>query len=140
MRIQRTQGGLTVQAIVGDHAAFLGFDLTPDARTGCLGFALHRVDHTENEAYWLPGFKTFQSVVPNPTSTVIYPSNRHPVQSMWWGDYSAKPKHDYTYQIVPVYGSPAAPVVDDATSVSLEVSTGDPDTGVHGIYFNRGVA
>ena len=140
MRIKRTQGGLTVQAVVGDHAAFLGFDLTPEARKGCLGFALHRVDHTENESYWLPGFKTFRSVVPNPTSTVIYPSNQHPVQSMWWGDYSAKPTHDYTYTIVPVYGTPAAPVVDDATSVSLDVATGNPDTGVHGIYFNRGVA
>jgi hypothetical protein len=79
-------------------------------------------------------------VVPNPTSTVIYPSNQHPLQSMWWGDHSAKPKHDYTYTIVPVYGTPAAPVVDQATSVSLDTATRNPDTGVHGIYFNRGVA
>src|SRR3954453_10414338 len=141
MRIRRTQGGLAVQAIVGTHAAFLGFDLTSDARKGCLGFALYRVDHTENESYWLSGFKTFRSVEPNPSSTVIYPSNRHPIQSMWWGDYSVKPQHDYTYTIVPVYGTPASPVIDDdANSVSLDVSTADPDTGVHGIYFNRGVA
>src|SRR3954471_24691473 len=141
MRIRRTQGGLAVQAIVGTHAAFLGFDLTSDARKGCLGFALYRVDHTENESYWLSGFKTFRSVEPNPSSTVIYPSNRHPIQSMWWGDYSVKPQHDYTYTIVPVYGTPASPVIDDdANSVSLDVSTAAPDTGVHGIYFNRGVA
>lgn len=140
MRIKKTRGGLTVQAVVGNHGAFFGFDLTSDARKGCLGFALHRVDHTENESYWLSGFKTFRSVVPKPTSTVIYPSNRHPVQSMWWGDYSAKPSHEYTYTIVPVYGTPGAPVVDEATSVSLDARTGDPDTGRHGIYFNRGVA
>ena len=59
---------------------------------------------------------------------------------MWWGDYSAKPAHDYTYKIVPVYGTPASPVLDDARSVTLDVSTSDPATGKHGIYFNRGVA
>ena len=125
MRVKKTQGGLTVQAVVGDRAVFLGFDLTSDARKGCLGFALHRVDHTENESYWLAEFKTFRSVVPSPTSTATYPSNQHPLQSMWWGDHSAKPKHDYTYTIVPVYGTPAAPVVDQATSVSLDTATRD---------------
>lgn len=140
MRISGVQGGLLVQVIAGDHAVFFGFDLSAAARIGCLGFALHRVDHTENEAYWIPGFKTFRSVVPNPASTVIYTTNQHPVQGMWWGDYSAKPAHDYTYKVVPVYGTPANPVLDDAKAVSLNVATGDPSTGVHGIYFNRGVA
>lgn len=129
-----------MQAVVGDHAVFFGFDLSPAARTGCLGFALHRVDHTENESYWMSSFKTFRSVVPNPTSTVIYATNEQPVQSMWWGDYSAKPAHAYTYKVVPVYGTPADLAVDDTKSISLDVSTGDPTTGVHGIYFNRGVA
>jgi phosphatidylserine/phosphatidylglycerophosphate/cardiolipin synthase-like enzyme len=140
MRVRKTQDGLTVQAIAGDHAVFLAFDLAPSARTGCLGFALHRVDHTENEAYWLAGFKTFRSVEPHPAATVIYPSNVHPVQSMWWGDYSAKPTHSYTYKIVPVHGTPTAPTVDDTTAVTLDVATVDPTTGAHGIYFNRGVA
>lgn len=49
---------------------------------------MYRVDHTENESYWIPGFKTFRSVVPNPTSKVIYTTDKQPVQSMWWGDYS----------------------------------------------------
>ena len=31
-------------------------------------------------------------------------------------------------------------MVDDATSVTIAVTTGDPGTGTHGIYFNRGVA
>jgi hypothetical protein len=140
MRSRAVRGGLTVQAVAGDHAVFLGFDLDSDARKECLGFALYRVDHTENESYWIPGFKTFRSVVPNPTSKVIYTTDKQPVQSMWWGDYSAKPAHSYTYKVVPVYGTPANPTVDDTTAVNLEVSTGDPATGLHGIYFNRGVA
>jgi hypothetical protein len=60
MRCRVQSGGTTVQAIAGNHAVFFGFDLTEDARPGCLGFALHRVDRTENEAYFLSGFKTFR--------------------------------------------------------------------------------
>jgi phospholipase D-like protein len=140
MRKRIEQGGLAVQAVVGTHAVFFGFDLAADARPGCLGFALHREDHTEGEAYWIAGFKTFRSVVPNPSQTIIYTTDKHPVQAMWWGDYSAKPAHDYTYKVVPVYGTPASPVLDDTKSVTLDLSTSDPDRGVHGIYFNRGVA
>ncbi|HZC61447.1 MAG TPA: phospholipase D-like domain-containing protein [Streptosporangiaceae bacterium] len=140
MRKRIEQGGVVVQAVTGNHAVFFGFDLAAEARTGCLGFALHREDHTEGEAYWIPGFKTFRSVVPQPSATTIYTTDKHPIQGMWWGDYSAKPAHDYTYKIIPVYGTPASPVVDDARSVTLDVSTSDPATGKHGIYFNRGVA
>lgn len=140
VRTRGQQGGLTVQAVAGNHAVFLAFDLTPDARAGCLGFGLHRTDHTENEAYWLSGFKTFRSVVPNPTSTTVYTSDKHPVQSMWWGDYSAKPAHRYTYKIVAFYGLPKNLTSTDTVSVSIEVTTNDPDSGTHGVYFNRGVA
>jgi len=140
MRCRVQSGGTTVQAIAGNHAVFFGFDLTEDARPGCLGFALHRVDRTENEAYFLSGFKTFRSVVPQPSSTVIYPSDKHPIQGMWWGDYTAKPAHQYEYTVVPVYGSPKNLTMPDANSAKVELSTGDPDEGTHGVYFNRGVA
>ncbi len=140
MRQRVTQNGVTVQAIVGNHAAFLGFDLDPTARPGCLGFGVHRTDHTEGEAYWVAGFKTFRSVVPEPSETQIYPTDQHPIQSMWWGDYSAKPAHRYTYRVVPMYGTPAAPTPRDGTFATIDVTTNDPTTGVHGIYFNRGVA
>jgi hypothetical protein len=116
-------GGTTVQAIAGNHAVFLGFDLSEDARRGCLGFALHRVDRTENESYFLSGFKTFRSVVPQPSATVIYPSDKHPIQGMWWGDYSAKPAHDYEYTAVPMYGSPKNLTSSDANSVKVDVTT-----------------
>jgi hypothetical protein len=140
MRCRVQSGGTTVQAIAGNHAVFFGFDLTEGARPGCLGFALHRVDRTENEAYFLSGFKTFRSVVPQPSSTVIYPSDKHPIQGMWWGDYTAKPAHQYEYTVVPVYGSPKNLSMPDANSATVEMSTGNPDEGIHGVYFNRGVA
>jgi len=48
MRSRNTTSGLTVQAIAGTHCVLLGFDLDDPAR--CLGFAIHRNDHTEAEA------------------------------------------------------------------------------------------
>jgi phosphatidylserine/phosphatidylglycerophosphate/cardiolipin synthase-like enzyme len=140
MRARVIQSGVTVQAIVGNYAVFLGFDLDVDARPGCLGFGIHRTDHTENEAYWVAGFKTFRSVVPQPSSTRFYTTDQQPIQSLWWGDYTAKPAHQYTYLVVPIYGTPAAPVPRDGISVSIDVTTNDPTVGMHGVYFNRGVA
>src|SRR6478736_7219906 len=57
VRRRRRKQGLTVQAVAGTHTVLLGFDL--DDPAGCLGFAIHRTDHTEGEARWLRGMKTF---------------------------------------------------------------------------------
>ncbi|HEX6934587.1 MAG TPA: phospholipase D-like domain-containing protein [Streptosporangiaceae bacterium] len=140
MRARSVSGGVTVQAIAGSNGVFLGFDLDQALLAGCLGFAIYRTDHTENEAYWLSGFKTFRSVVPAPDPTQMYTSDSFPIQSFWWGDYSAKPAHDYTYRVVPRYGAPGALTSQDGVEATVSVSTGNPDVGTHGIYFNRGVA
>jgi phosphatidylserine/phosphatidylglycerophosphate/cardiolipin synthase-like enzyme len=133
-------GGVTAQAVAGNHAVFFGFDLDANARPDCLGFAIHRTDHTENENHWLSGFKTFKSLVPDPKPDEFYPSTAHPLQTFYWGDYTAKPGHSYTYRIVPRYGAPSHLADKPGAEVSLDLSTNDPTQGVHGIYFNRGVA
>ena len=140
VRRRATSDGVTVQAIAGNHAVFLGLDLTDEARHGCLGFAVHRTDHTEHESHWLAGFKTFKSVVPEPDPHVVYRTLQHPLQTFYWGDYSAKPAHDYSYRVVPRYGAPAALEDRHGVEATVDISTGDPGEGVHGIYFNRGVA
>jgi hypothetical protein len=140
MRARSVSGGVTVQAIAGSNGVFLGFDLDQALLAGCLGFAIYRTDHTENEAYWLSGFKTFRSVVPAPDPTKMYLSDSYPIQSFWWGDYSAKPAHDYTYLVVPRYGAPGNLTSQDGVEATVSVSTSNPDVGTHGIYFNRGVA
>lgn len=66
MRHRESNRELTVQAIAGTHCVLLGIDLEDPA--GCLGFAIHRTDHTEAEAYWLRGLKVFPSIVPNPAA------------------------------------------------------------------------
>ena len=140
MRRRVASGGVTVQAIAGSHAVFLGLDLDADARQGCLGFAIHRTDHTEHKGRWLAGFKTFKSVVPVPDPTVTYSSLDQPLQTFYWGDYTAKPGHDYSYRVVPRFGAPGALEDRHGVEATVDVSTSDPSTGVHGIYFNRGVA
>ncbi len=141
MRARSVSGGVTVQAIAGSNGVFLGFDLDPGLLAGCLGFAIFRTDHTENDdAYWLSGFKTFRSVVPVPDPTQMYLSDQYPIQSFWWGDYSAKPAHNYTYRVVPRYGAPGSLTSQNGVEATLSVSTSNPDVGPHGIYFNRGVA
>ena len=133
VRRRATSGGVTVQAIAGNHAVFLGLDLTDSARDGCLGFAVHRTDHTEHECHWLAGFKTFKSVVPEPDPHVVYRTLRHPLQTFYWGDYSAKPAHDYSYRVVPRYGAPAALADRPGVEATVDISTNDPSKGVHGI-------
>lgn len=140
MRAHVENGGLSVHAVAGNHAVFLGFDLSAEARAGCLGFAIHREDLTDATSKWLSGFKTFKSQVPAPALTAIYRTEAQPIQSMWWGDYTAKPGHRYRYTVLPRYGRPGALTSRDSTTAAAEVTTNDPETGTHGIYFNRGVA
>ncbi len=135
MRVKRSNSQ-TVQAIAGTYAVLLGFDLVDPA--GCLGFGIHRTDHTEDEAYWLRGMKTFASVVSNPAPGMDFSLGEHPVQGFQWGDYTAKPEHDYTYRVVAFGGQPAQLV--PISEVSVEVRTEPEDDGMHGIWFNRGVA
>jgi phosphatidylserine/phosphatidylglycerophosphate/cardiolipin synthase-like enzyme len=133
---------MSVQAIVGSRAVFLAFDLDVGDRDQCLGFAIHRVDHDANppEQYWLLSFKTFQSVVPNPVASQRYSTFDHPIQSFYWGDYTVRPGAHYTYRVVPRYGQAKNLTSKPGVEVSLDVTTQDPDAGVHGVYFNRGVA
>ncbi len=76
VRTRRKRRGLTVQAVAGTHTVLLGFDL--DDPAGCLGFAIHRTDHTENEARWLRGMKTFESARARPTPGVGLAHQRAP--------------------------------------------------------------
>jgi phosphatidylserine/phosphatidylglycerophosphate/cardiolipin synthase-like enzyme len=129
--------GLSVRAISGTHVVFLAFNLSAAARAGCLGFAIKRRDHTEDEEYWLQGLKTFQSVDPAPGPGVPVSTRLHPVQGFQWADYTAKPDHSYTYEVSAMYGTPAA--LDPRATVSVTIKT-EPAEGddVHRVHFNRG--
>ncbi len=136
MRKKRTDSGLTVNAIAGTHVVLLGLDLADAQRQGCLGFAIQREDHTEDERYWMSGTKTFKETDPGLGPGGQVSSRQHPFQSFQWADYSAKPAHDYTYTVIPLSGSPTD--LHEGTVVSVRVTT-ETDLGKpHSVFFNRG--
>ncbi|HMN59037.1 MAG TPA: phospholipase D-like domain-containing protein [Anaerolinea sp.] len=138
MRKRVTRQGISVQAISGTYTVMLGFNATEEARIGLLGFAIRRSDHTENERYWLRGFKTFASVIPEPKPGDTYPLFEQPVQSFLWGDYTAKPAHDYTYEVTALYGQPKNLL--EGPRVAVRIRTERENRGKHVVYFIRGVS
>src|SRR5258706_10171264 len=136
MRKRKISKGVTVHAIAGTHVVFLGFDLSKKARGGWLGFAIQREDHTEDERVWLKGMKTFQSTDPGLGPGGQVSSRDHPFQSFQWSDYSAKPEHDYTYDVVPLYGKPNQ--LEEKNQVSVRIQTEPELSKPHSVFFNHG--
>jgi phosphatidylserine/phosphatidylglycerophosphate/cardiolipin synthase-like enzyme len=136
MRDRQRANGVTLNAIGGTHVVTLGMNLTDARRDGCLGFALQREDHTEDERTWLRGMKTFEETDPGlgPGETVS--SRDHPFQAFQWADYSAKPAHRYTYTAIPLTGSPGD--LRQRAGVSATVETEPEVAGTHSVFFNRG--
>lgn len=138
MRATETSGGLKVHVVAGTYVVLLGFDLPRADCDGLLGFSIHRRDHTDNEAYYLRGLKTFEETDPGFPPGSSHTTRDHPIQSFQWSDYSSKPGHRYTYTVTALKGSPV-----DLTAhaeATVEIVTEDPEGGDHDIYFNRGVA
>jgi hypothetical protein len=138
MRAKAKKGYLSLNAIAGSYVVLLGMDVASGSQSGLLGFALKRTDHTDNEDYWLNGFKTFEATEPDVTPGGLVSTLEHPIQGFLWGDYTAKPNHSYTYTVVAMKGSPKN-LVQDAT-VAVDISTENEDTGTQAVWFNRGVA
>src|SRR5437588_859532 len=117
MRNKEQKGDLSVQAIAGTHVVLLGIDFPEQKCPGLLGFALRREDHTEGEKYWLSGYKTFASVEPSPPPGILYSTRQHPIQGFTWSDFSAKPEHDYTFEVFALRGTPASPEESEKVAV-----------------------
>ena len=139
MRIRVKAATLSVRAIAGSNVVLLAMDVPRPIADQLLGFAFERVDETEGEIAPLLGTKTFAETEPanhrpgTPLSTFD-----HPIQAFLWGDYTAKPDHDYTYRVVALGGTPANLVT--LGEVVVPVATEAPRLGRHGVWFNRGVA
>lgn len=138
MRIRTTAQGLTVQAVAGSHVVLLAMDMKPADCDGHMGFAIHRTDHTEKEAYWLRGIKTFAETDPGFPAGATYPTNKHPIQGFTWSDFTAKPGHRYTYRVQALRGEPTA--LKKFKQVEVEVKTEAEEEGDHDVFFNRGAA
>src|SRR5712691_8108007 len=144
MRIKEPSNGLTangvsVRAVAGTYVVMLGIDMNKSKASGLLGFAIKRTDHTENEWYWLKGMRAFKETYPNPPEGASFSTQDSPVQDFLWSDFTAKPNHNYTYEVVPVRGSPKNLTYDNGVAVTLTTESEDIQNQTHSIYFNRGV-
>lgn len=136
MRSRKSKEGVTVNAVAGNHVVTLGLDLAKSRRRDCLGFAIQREDKTEGERYWMRGMKTFAETDPALGPGGQASSREHPFQTFQWADYSAKPDHQYTYTVIPLYGKPAT--LKEGPAVAVKVQT-EPELGKpHSVFFNRG--
>ncbi|HLE32999.1 MAG TPA: phospholipase D-like domain-containing protein [Bacteroidota bacterium] len=139
MRDRKTSNnGLTLRTVAGTYVVFMGFNIDPDRRKDLLGFAIHRTDHTDDESGWLKGGLKFPSVQTDAGEEVR--TNEFPIQKFRWGDYTAKPNHEYTYRLEAMYGKPGELKPED--KVEVKVRTEDPlNVGkTHQIHFNRSAA
>lgn len=136
--MRKTNEGLTLRVIAGSHVVLLAMDMKETDCPGLLGFAIHRMDHTEEEAYWMEGAKTFEETDPGLPVGAKYATNKHPIQGFTWSDFTAKPGHKYTYRVQALTGTPTN--LKKSREVSVDVETEDEAGGSHDIFFNRGAA
>jgi phosphatidylserine/phosphatidylglycerophosphate/cardiolipin synthase-like enzyme len=138
MRTRRTSDGLTAMATAGAYVVLIGWDMAEKTirQRKVLGFSIRRTRIEDGEVVWLGGFKTFQSVEPNPPPGEPVSSFDHPLQTFQWADYSVRPGMTYTYRVIARTGKPDD-LAFDAT-VDLKVTTESVDQGTHAIFFNRG--
>ena len=94
-------------AIVGTRAVMIALDCDEEARRGLLGFAFRRAKG-DGQPEWLRSFKVFESVEPKPDPAKgDYRTNKFPVQSFLWSDYTAEPDTTYQFDVLPAFGTPA---------------------------------
>jgi phosphatidylserine/phosphatidylglycerophosphate/cardiolipin synthase-like enzyme len=137
MRAVNSDNGISVRAIAGTYVVLLGIDMSQGDTKGLLGFAIKRTDHTENEEYWLQGMRVFEAMAQNAPDGMLTSSYENPIQDFLWSDFTAKPAHKYTYEVVPVSGQPKN--LQYGASVKVDVETEGEEEGTHSVYFNRGV-
>ncbi|HJQ34893.1 MAG TPA: phospholipase D-like domain-containing protein [Pyrinomonadaceae bacterium] len=134
---------IQVFAVSGVNTISFGIKASEEAKAGLLGFAVERFDPEADERYFMPSYKVFRSVIPNPLPDASLSTWEHPVQSFVWDDFTAKPDHEYEYFFYPLRGTPKN-LDRSAKPVRIRVRT-EPLFGKgkdirHDVFFNRGVA
>src|SRR3979411_2769783 len=151
VRSNVTQRGFEAKAIAGTHTILLALNCPDAVRKGLKGFAFERemIGPGSKGPKFLRSQKVFKSIVPDPNNATApnapakpqaFYTDKFPVQSFLWGDYSASPGTAYRLRILPMFGKPGALTTDPKDEIKLEVATEKEwDAGeTHGVWFNRG--
>jgi hypothetical protein len=138
MRVTTSAGQFQAKAIAGTRTVMIALDCGNEARKGLLGFAFRRQRiGGDPEPKWLRSLKVFESVVPKPDPEHgDYRTDRFPIQSFLWSDYTADPDTTYEFEIFPAFGQPGA--LEFADQLTLRITTEPENDGKHGVWFNRG--
>ncbi len=128
MRLRNQVNGVSLHVITGTHISLLCLDVDQNARKELLGFHFKRRDVSSGEVLDLKGLKEFEKKGKE--------SNANLIQAFLWGDYQATPNTKYEYSATPVYGTQDNMRYGDVVTVAI--STEDPNSGTHGVFFNRG--
>jgi phosphatidylserine/phosphatidylglycerophosphate/cardiolipin synthase-like enzyme len=133
--------GYMIYAVTGTSTVSFAIDADEADTAGLLGFAVERYDPAEDQRYFLYGFKVFESIIPRPTPETVVTTFDHPVQSLVYDDFTAKPGRIYEYWFYPLKGR-AKWLDRSAQPIHIAVRT-EPQfdqSQEHDIVFNRGVA
>lgn len=155
MRATAKGSELKAAAYAGTYVVVLAWDTVDGKappRKDLLGYAIERAEldlaGNEVERYWMRGIKRFKDKDKGLPPGTPVPTAEHPIQSFLWADYTAKAGTRYQFRIVPLYGTPKNPTLDDAAAVTLDVRAereGDQpsdaldESARHDVFFNRGV-
>ena len=124
--------------LAGTNTVSFGVRASTAALQGLLGFAVQRVDRATSTAVWMKGYKVFRSVVPQPTPATYVSTYDHPMQSLVWDDFTARPGRAYDYVFHPLRGT-ARQLDRSARPITLSITTEPLRGTVHDVFFNRGV-
>lgn len=80
------------------YVVLLGIDMDEATSAGVLGFGIERIEHGHgNKRAWLQALKVFPDV---PVQEGPVSTEEHPIQGFFWGDFTVRYGHAYTYRIV----------------------------------------
>jgi phosphatidylserine/phosphatidylglycerophosphate/cardiolipin synthase-like enzyme len=131
--------GFQAFAVTGVNTVAFAITASAEAKEDLLGFAVARGSKGQKPEF-RPGFKVFHSVMPKPNKDTQVSTERHPVQSFVWDDFTAEPGTEYMYQFHPMRGTPKKPDLS-ADPIEIRIKTEELfSTEEHDIFFNRGVA
>jgi len=140
MRNRKTLNGLETTVITGTYGALISICIKDNSvnKKNFLGFEILREDLTEKERYPLKGFKYFPQSAKKLAEGQLFDTDKHPVQSFYWEDFTVKPEHDYIYSVIPIYGKPLN--LEYGKGCAVPISSEKAYGAKHSVFFNRGVA